>query len=484
MIRLVRPCKRWTDALDLRSDSSFLYPCHRFEIGLHMTLRPSLLRTLQNPSLSVNSRAEFCCELTRELENKGEYEEARKLLSDYWPRIGEAPKLAGLDENTAAELLLRAGVLTGIIGSKNQITDAQERAKDLITQSQTIYEARQNRKKIAEAHTELALVYWRTGEHDNARDCLNEALALLSTDSELKAKAVIRLAIVEFRAAHHEKALRTLTKHAPLFDKIQNHAIKGSYHDTLGNALEDLSVLKKRTDYVDRALIEYAAASFHFEQAEHRSYLASVENNLGMLYFRINRCDEAHEHLDRARHIFASLKDVGPMAQVDETRACVFLEQGRFVEAESIARSAVRNQEKTGRQALLAEALTTHGRALARLERYGASLSAFRRAISLYEHADSRNKAAEVALAAFQEIGEHLAATERGQLLSGLALDEDRLAMEHHVIKLALQQSKGRVSEAARILGTSWQRLAYALRTRHKDLESERTPVRHRSRRK
>lgn len=449
-----------------------------------MTLRTSRLRELDNPNLGVNSRAELSCEIARDLEDKGEYAEARQALSDYWRRIGEQPKLSGLEASTAAEVLLRAGVLTGIIGSKNQIADAQERAKDLITQSHAISEARQSRKKVAEARIELALCYWRTGEINEARDYLKEALALLSIDSELKARALIRLAIVEFRAAHHEKALRILTKHAQLFDKIHNHTIKGSYHDTLGNALEDLSVLKKRTDYVDRALIEYAAASFHFEQAGHIGYLGSVENNLGMLYFRINRCNEAHEHLDSARRIFVSQREFGTVAQVDETRACVFLRQGRFVEAERVAHSAVRNQEKTGRHALLAEALTTHGRALAGLERYGASLSAFRRAIGLYEHTDSLNRAAEVALAAFQEIGEHLAATERGELISGRALDQDKLAMEHHVIKLALEQSKGRVSEAARALGTSWQRLAYALRTRHKDLLDKRTPIRNRKRRK
>ena len=93
-----------------------------------------------------------------------------------------------------------------------------------------------------------------------------------------------------------------------------------------------------------------------------------------MLYFRINRCDEAHEHLDRARRIFVNLKELGNAAQVDETRACVFLQQGRFTDAERVAHLAVQNQEKTGRHALLAEALVTHGRALARIESYGAAL--------------------------------------------------------------------------------------------------------------
>src|SRR3954464_3353458 len=102
-----------------------------------MTLRASLLRDLENPNLSVDSRAESCCEVARDFENKGQYDAACKALNDYWPRIGAAPKLDGLEPNTAAELLLRAGVLTGIIGSQRQIPDAQEAAKDLLTQSHT-----------------------------------------------------------------------------------------------------------------------------------------------------------------------------------------------------------------------------------------------------------------------------------------------------------------------------------------------------------
>lgn len=449
-----------------------------------MTLLASLLRELENPNISVDRRAELCCEASRKLEDKGEYEEARKRLSDYWRCIGEAPKVEGLQPSTAAEVLLRVGVLTATIGSKNQIPSAQETAKDLITKSHTIFQSQQAKKKIAEAQTELALCYWRTGENDNARDCLKEALALLSIDSDLKAKAVIRLAVVEFRSAHHEKALRILRKHAPLFDKIHNHTLIGSYHDTLGNTLEDLSVLKKRADYVDRALIEYAAASYHFEQAEHKCYLAYVENNLGMLYFRINQCDEAHRHLDRARRIFQRLKDFGCMAQVDETRACVFLQQGRVLEAEHVARLAVQNQEKTGSPALLAEALITHGRALARLERYGASLVAFRRAFDLSEYTGTMNRAADAAVAAFQEIGKHLLTSEGGPSVSGRGWGEDKRAMEHDLINLALEQAQGKVTHAARYLGISYPSLNYMLRTRYKDLLKKRTPVKHRRPRK
>lgn len=447
-----------------------------------MTLRASLLRELEKPNLSVDRRAELCCELARQQEYRGEYEAARKALSDYWTRIGERPKVEGLQPSIAAEVLLVVGVLTGIIGSKNQIIEAEEIARDLITESHSIFELRQKPKKIAEAEIELALCYWRTGENNEARAYLKEGLSRLTIDSELKAKAMLRLAMVEFRADHHDKAVRILTSNAPLFDKIHNHTLIGSYHNTLGNALEDLSVLKKRTDYVDRALIEYAAASHHFEQAEHKCYLASVENNLGMLYFRINRCDEAHTHLDRARRIFISLKDIGLVAQVDETRACVFLEQGRVVEAERVARLAVQNQEKTGRHALVAEALVAHGRALARLERYATSFSAFRRAFDLFEMTDNPTRAADAARAAFQELGEHLVIIEGERLLPGRGLKKERLSSEHDAIKRALEQNKGSVTHAARDLGISYPSLNYMLRTRYKDLLRYRTPVRRRPR--
>jgi tetratricopeptide (TPR) repeat protein len=446
----------------------------------HMTLPPSLLRELENPNLSVNSRAELCCEAAKALEYKGEYEKAGKLLADYWPRIGERPNVAGLDQITAADVLLRTGVLTGFIGSKHEIAEAQETAKNLITESLTIFQSTRYPKKIAEAQTELALCYWRTGELNEARDVLNEALSLLTTPGDVKAKAVVRLAIVERVAGSYTKALRILSDNAALFEKIKNETLLGAYHQILGTVLRHLWEAKKREDYIDRALIEYAEASYHFERAEHNCYLANVENQLGLIYFNINRCEEAHQHLDRSRRIHAGLKDAGTVAQVDETRATVFLKQGRLVEAEKTARAAVQRQEKTGRDLLLAEALITHGRALARLQRYSEALSAFRRAFELSEHIGVTSRCADAAIAVFRELGDRLTVTDEGRLSDR----KERLTLEHDAIKDALQQSEGSVTYAAHRLGISFQALTYMLNTRHQDLLKYRTPVKRRRKRK
>jgi tetratricopeptide (TPR) repeat protein len=448
-----------------------------------MTLRTtSLLRQPENPSLGAVCRAQLCCDLARRFEDKGEYEEARNTLAAYWQRVGERPKLTGLEPGSAAELLLRAGVLTGVIGSKNQIPEAQETAKDLISESLNLFQSLADEKKIAEAQTELALCYWRTGEINEARDLLNETLSQLIVEGELRAKALLRLAIVELEASRYGEALSSLTDNAPLFQKISNETIRGSYYVTLGNVLENLWETEKRADYLDRVIIDYAAASYHFELAEHRPYLANVENNLGFLYFKINRCEEAHQHLDHARRVLANLKDATTIAQVDETRACVFLKQGRIAEAEQAARGSVRTLENSGRHALLTEALITHGRALARLGNYSASLSTFRRAIALAQHVGSINRAAEAALLAFDEIGEHLSTFAERKLNSDGTLGEEIQSFEHDLIKRALERAQGSVTHAARSLGTSYQALSYMLETRHKNLLKERTPVRPRSR--
>ena len=448
-----------------------------------MTLRASRLQQLDDPTLGVNARAELCCDIVREFENKGEYEEAQKVLGEYWQHIDEHPEVGKLDPRVAAEVLLRAGVLTGFIGSKHQLAEAQEKAKDLIFESLSIFQSLSQEHKITEAQTELALCYWRTGENNEARDLLQEALSRLAVDNDVKGKAVVRLAIVETVASECEKALTILADHASLFQNLDNHTLKGAYHVTLGNVLKNLWETETRTEFLDRALVEYAAGSYHFEIAEHRNYLANVENNLGILYFAINRFEEAHQHLDHARRLLDSLEDVTGVAQVDESRACVFLKQGHVVEAEQIVRSAVQTQEQSGRHALLAEALITHGRALARLEKYSEALSAFRRAIQLSEHTGDRNRAAEAAFAVFQEMGQHLAILEGEQFISGRTLNEEVSSFEHDTLKLALENAQGSVTRAARSLGMSHQALTYILESRHNDLLKYMKPQRRRSRR-
>ncbi|HJP94514.1 MAG TPA: helix-turn-helix domain-containing protein [Pyrinomonadaceae bacterium] len=442
-----------------------------------MTLSASLLRALVNPNLSMGGRAELCCELAKDFENKGEYDEAREVLSGLWPRLDQRPRVKGLEPNVAAEVLMRAGVLTGWIDSE------QEQAKNFISESLTIFESRNHKKKIAEAQTELALCYMRVGEYENASDLLKLALTQLATDGELKAKAVLRSGIVKRHAGPLNEALEFLTKNTALFERVNSQLLKGCYHQTLGDVLKDLYELERTGDYIDRAFMEYTAASYHLEKAEHKRYLGHVENNRGFLYLKINHCADAHEHLSRARRIFANLNDKVTLAQVDETRARVFLKEKKNAEAEKAARSSVLALENSDRPSLLAESLKRHGIALARVGNYADALTAFRRSVHLLQAIDSLSCAADTTLAAFQELDQQLAI--KGAITaSGRPLDEQVFALEHELIKHALETAQGKVTFAARSLGMSYQRLDHKLQTKHKDLLENRKPFQQRKRRK
>jgi len=373
------------------------------------------LTTLKNQSrhLPVAERADLSCRIAKQLEKAGEYEAAREALDEFWPKQDAAPNVQGLDQAAAAEVLLRIGALAGWLGSTHQAEGSQETAKNLITESIDIFAQLGQAQRVAEARGDLALCYWREGAFDEARINLENALGLVEDSSpELKATLLIRAGIVEVWSQRLNEASRLYDEAAPLLDETDDDALKGSYHDELAVLFMKLSEGLNSRDYVDRALIEYTAASFHFERAEHRHFQARVENNLGYLFFTLNRFNDAYAHLDRARLLFIELGDRGAAAGVDETRARTLIAEGRLREGERCARAAVKTLEKSDEQALLAEALTTQGVAMARLGNYSRAKALLDRAIEVAQIAGDLEGAGGAKLSIIEELSDQVPAKE------------------------------------------------------------------------
>jgi two-component system chemotaxis response regulator CheY len=438
-------------------------------------------------------------------------------MGELWSRVGEHPNLNGLSPTLAAEVLLRVGTLTGWIGSVKQIEGAQELAKNLISESIAIFKSVPDKMRTAEAQSDLAICYWREGAHDEARVLLEEARNRLADENgDLKAVALLRSAMVEKVSNRLNESLHLLIEAAPLFQASHNHTIKGRFHNEYAQVLRRAGEMEGRGDYIDRALIEYTAASYHFEQTGHRRYQGCVENNLGFLFSTIRKYNEGHDHLDRAQALFTSLKDVAHLAGVDETRARVFLAEGRVADAERLARAAVGVLERGGEQSLLAEALTTQGTALARLARHEEAWAALRRALEVAEAAGDGEGAGQAALTVIEELGGQLALRDleatferaadllaasrhpgnRDRLLAcarrvlflvgvlpapstwdGFSFRESVRRYEARLIEGALRESDGTVSRAAQLLGLTRQSLDSMLHRRHRRLLPLRTPA-------
>ena len=476
------------------------------------------------------------CEAARELEEAGEYQAAREALGDLWQGLGVRPTTHGWPLEMKAELLLRTGTLTGWLGSANQVSGAQEAAKDLISESAALFEQQALSEKVAEARVDLAICYWREGALDEARVTLRLALdALGDLDSEQRLRALLNTAIIEQVATRYNEALRIYRESAPLFDSSNNNSLKGKFHNSYAIVLKGLGLSQEREDYIDHALVEFEAARFHFEQAGNKRFRARVENNEGFLFASLGRFKEAYEHLDRARALHVSVGDHGGAAGADDTRAQVLLMERKNEAAEKTARAAVRFLETGGEQSILAEALTTHGKALARLNQYDGARKALDRAMELAQVAGDPDTGGIAALTLVEEMRQQLpieilhgyylsaesalAGSQNRQIRTRLgdcarwlmssalsnakdsepvkanvaqevpvtisesySLETEVLRYEANLIRQALETSGGSVTRAARMLGVTHQGLAFILNGRHKDLLAVRTPVKKRRR--
>jgi tetratricopeptide (TPR) repeat protein len=468
--------------------------------------------TLLEASVRAGQTAAAACREAKALENIGEYERAREALAPFWSEVGERPNTEGLEPLDQAELLLRAGALSGWLGSSGQKPGAQQLAKDLISESIRTFEKLDSAEKVAEAQTDLAICYWREGAMDEARIWFQSALRT-SHEALNQLRILVNSSTVEVSTNHVDQALELLNRAASLLDQIQDDASLGRFYLQRGIVFRRLG----GAENLDRALMDYTAARIHFERANHRGYFARTQNNISWILMKLGRYEEALQALEEARRAFVEMGDVGSVAQLNDTRARVFLAQERYGEAEKLALSSASVLDRGGEHSLLSDTLHTLGIAQARQGRQTAALATLKRAAELADTAGDPESAGRAFLTILEELNSFLSADqltslyfeadrrlgedlsyetlkrlrECARLLSAHAVSsaatgrvlttsfEDEVKRcESNLIKQALDQANGSVTRAARILGLTHQGLCYIINHRHKNLLTSRAPIR------
>jgi tetratricopeptide (TPR) repeat protein len=473
------------------------------------------LKELDNPSLTEDERILLRCHIAADLIHKGQYEEAQEALGELWLGVGQRPPERNLPPAVDAELLLRCGTLTRLFGNVRNIAGAQEQAKDMLSEAARMFRTQGMTAKVSETQYELAMCYWWLGQHDEARVMLQEALKpLTDADLELKAKILIRRTIVEAWENRYHDALTILKEAEPVFASA-NDALKGRWHGQRAIVLMHLAAAERRPDYADRAIIEFTAAIYHYEQARHERYCGINLNNLAFLLNKLGRYRESHEHLDRAQLIFTRLKDPGILAQVDETRARVLVAEKRYRDADRIIGGVIKVFEQGGESALLADALSIQGVVWARLGVHESSIKILREAMRVAQDSGAHTQAGHAALTMIEEHGatwrieesellkvyhranallkgsqdaedkERLLACSQMVIkrLSGMQLHDKNFTfygaveeLEARLIEQALELEGGNITRAAERLGLKRQTLSQMLQGRHKKLYGKRTP--------
>ncbi len=485
-----------------------------------MNLTDSRLKELDNPALTRNERILLRSRLASEFIHVGQYETAREALGELWQGVGKRPEIDKLKPLIAAEVILQCGVLSGWLGGVQHIAGAQEKAKDLIFEALRMFKAQDQHAKVSEAKYELSKCYFRLGAYDDARAVLEQAIkGLDEKDNDLKAKIYIRQAVFEIWTGRYRDALDVLEKAREFFES-SGDALKGKWHSQKGLVLRRLATAEHRPDYADRAIIEFTAAIFHFEQAGHERYCGSNLNNLAMLLYQMGRYSEAHERLNHAQVIFEKLQDTGSLAQVKETRARVFIAEQKYREANGVIAGVIQTFEKGNEYGRLTDALTIQGVVWSRVKVYDKSISILRRSMDLAEDAGALTNAGRAALTLIEEHGARrlnptdlykayrradrlLKGTQDAEeiarlracarivmrRLSGMQLHDRNFSLygalqelEAKFIEQALDEESGSVTRASRLLGITHQSLTNLLNSRHKSLLHKRTPAQRRLR--
>jgi tetratricopeptide (TPR) repeat protein len=212
-------------------------------------------------------------------------------------------------------------------------------------------------------------------------------------------------------------------------------------------------------------------------------------------------------------------------AQVNEALARTLLTEGNIAEAERLAREAVQLLQPTDERSLLAQALTTQGTALARLNRVQQAQLTLQSAVEMAGVAGDFGSAGLAALTIIEELGDRLTPHElgityeraadflitsqhpaillrlsavarrvvyviaalpitaeenyhtRGRAWTDFAFFDEIHRYEALLIERALREADGKVSRAAKLLHVNHQTLIFIINNRHKDLLPGRKPA-------
>jgi tetratricopeptide (TPR) repeat protein len=207
--------------------------------------------------------------------------------------------------------------------------------------------------------------YWEASglyeleQGDSARELLlrllDEISEGLSVDPELRLRTLIGLASIESRNDQPERALGYLEQARSMVDLLDDRrratflfSLAASYHE-----LGDL----------EAALTTGVQSLTHFRAADAQREVASVENELALVFLALGQVDRAGEHAAVAHLGFERLESDRSLSHVIDTEARIALARGNLEDAATLAIEAHRLADDTGNRKASISASLTLGRA-------------------------------------------------------------------------------------------------------------------------
>ena len=300
-------------------------------------------------------------------ERCGEYEEALAELEGIWEDTSVFPDVENLNALETAEMFLRCGSLIGFLGHSKQISNAQEKSKNLLTEAHRRFLDIYNVEKIAECENYLALAYWRTGELAEAETWTETALSHhLPASNDARIYSHLIKSMIYLSTERNSEVVTNLRKLEAEFRNCEDAFLTGSFCTNLGIAFQELGQLSEALKY-------FELAGFYHRKSGHQIYLGTVENNLAQIHKKNGYFTQAHEAIDRATKIFKNIKDQTREGFSLDTKAQIYFAQEKFAESLITIEAAISILEKGENRAYLVETYLTKTKSLIYLNNISAA---------------------------------------------------------------------------------------------------------------
>lgn len=276
------------------------------------------------------------------LERCGRYDDALNEVADIWPDPAEQPDLADLPASDAAEIRLRLGAVIGFHGEVAQNRDLQDVSLDLLSRARRDFEDSGSIEKAAECDNYLALGYWRKGATEEADVLVGEALAArMPESSPIRLYSWIIRCLIRMPKRSDAGNLAQLESIEQDVWKFGDDCLKGDYFNHRGIACDNLN-------RPEEALKNFELARHFHRRSRHRNYLGTIENNLAWFFKKHADFGRAHQAADNSVKLFRSAKDKTREGFALDTKATIFLTEGKHAEALNCVEKALAILSRSG----------------------------------------------------------------------------------------------------------------------------------------
>lgn len=237
---------------------------------------------------------------------------------------------------------------------------------------------------LAQAHYNMATLYWRQREYETAANYSESALAgfgeVGATERQMGG-ALTNAGLIDYGRGNYAAAVEAHSQAAAHFRNTDFVVL-------LARSLINLALAQEAAGEIEGAMTSYLEARLILQQTGYEMEKARLELSLGTLLVNLGRSEEAEEAYLRAYSAY--LKRSGHLylqGLATNNLGHVYIEQGRFGEAETILRESLAiwqranvGLQKANTTGSLAKALAAQGRTAEALSCYDeaiAGVSAF-----------------------------------------------------------------------------------------------------------